>query len=88
MKAEAAIWFVYVLECDDGSFYTGITLDLARRAAEHRSGKGARYTRGKGVKQVLWSAECSSRSEALKHEMRIKSLTKAQKRLLVLEKGQ
>lgn len=78
-------WFVYILECADGSYYTGITCDLARRVAEHKSGKGARYTRIKKVKDLIWSTGCDSRSDALKLEMKIKSLSKPEKRLLVLE---
>lgn len=78
-------WFVYILECADGSYYTGITCDLARRVDEHKSGKGARYTRIKKVKNLIWSTGCDSRSAALKLEMKIKSLTKPEKRLLVLE---
>lgn len=78
-------WFVYILECADGSYYTGITCDLARRVAEHRSGKGARYTRIRKVKDLIWSAGCESRSAALKMEMKIKALSKPEKRLLVQE---
>jgi len=81
-------WFVYILECADGSYYTGITCDLARRVAEHKSGKGARYTRIKKVKGLIWSTESESRSAALKTEMKIKSLSKPEKRLLVLEQVQ
>ena len=78
-------WFVYILECADGSYYTGITCDLARRVAEHKSGKGARYTRIKGVKDLLWSVECANRSAASKLEAKIKSFPKSEKRLLVLD---
>lgn len=78
-------WFVYILECADGSYYTGITCDLARRVAEHKSGKGARYTRIKGVRDLLWSMECGDRSAASKLEARIKSFPKSEKRLLVLD---
>lgn len=78
-------WFVYILECSDGSYYTGITCGLDRRVAEHKSGKGARYTRIKGVKELLWSKSCASRSDALKLEAKIKSFTKPEKRLLIFE---
>lgn len=81
-------WFVYILECADGSYYTGITCDLARRVAEHKSGKGARYTKIKGVKDLLWSMNCDNRSIASKLEIKIKSLPKSEKRLLVIEPGQ
>jgi putative endonuclease len=78
-------WFVYILECGDGSYYTGITCDLARRVAEHKSGKGARYTKMKGVKDLLWSMNCDNRSIASKLEIKIKSLSKSEKKLLVLK---
>lgn len=78
-------WFVYILECADGSYYTGITRDLARRVSEHKSGKGARYTRIKGVRDLLWSMECAGRSEASKLEAKIKTFPKSEKRLLVLD---
>ena len=78
-------WFVYILECGDGSYYTGITCDLARRVAEHKSGKGARYTKIKGVKDLLWSMSCDNRSVASKLEIKIKSFSKSEKRLLVLK---
>ncbi|MCC6502411.1 MAG: GIY-YIG nuclease family protein [Deltaproteobacteria bacterium] len=81
-------WFVYILECSDGSYYTGVTCDLARRLSEHKSGKGARYTRIKGVKDLLWSMSCANRSAALKLEIKIKSFSKSQKRLLILEPDQ
>jgi len=70
-------WFVYILECSDGSYYTGVTCDLARRLSEHKSGKGARYTRIKGVKDLLWSMSCANRSVALKLEIKIKSFSKS-----------
>ena len=78
-------WFVYILECADGSYYTGITCDLARRVSEHKSGKGARYTKIKGVKDLLWSMKCANRSAATKLEAQSKSFPKAEKRLLALD---
>lgn len=77
-------WFVYILECNDGSYYTGITCDLDRRLDEHKNGKGAKYTRIKGVKELLWHMTCGNRSIALKHEANIKALSKAQKKQLML----
>ena len=78
-------WFVYILECADGSYYTGITCDLARRVDEHKSGKGAKYTKIKGVKDLLWSMRCDNRSIASKLEIKIKAFSKSEKRLLVLK---
>ncbi len=78
-------WFVYILECNDGSYYTGITCDLDRRVDEHKNGKGAKYTRIKGVEEFLWSMSCGNRSIATKHEAHIKSLPRYEKKLLILQ---
>ena len=77
-----AAWFVYVLECHDGTLYTGVAVDVQARFAAHASGKGARYTRAHPPARVLASFECAGRSEALKREVAIKRLTAAQKRAL------
>ena len=73
-------WFVYLLECRDGSVYTGITTDVAARFAVHVSGKGARYTRSHPPACVLGSFEYPNRSAALKAELAIKRLSSGQKR--------
>ena len=75
-------YYVYILECKDKSLYTGITTDLKRRLAEHISGKGARYTRAKGVKELVYSESHKSRSSALKREVEIKSLSREEKKAL------
>ena len=77
-----AAWFVYVLECQDGTLYTGVAVDVQARFAAHASGKGARYTRAHPPARVLASFECAGRSEALKREIAIKRLSAAQKRAL------
>ena len=76
-------YFVYVLECSDGSLYTCIATDLEKRFEEHRSGKGAKYTRAKGVKQIAYSEQVKDRSKALKRELQIKAMTRREKLLLV-----
>ena len=78
-------WILYILKCGDGTLYTGITDDLDRRLAVHRTGKGAKYTRGRGPLEVVYREECESHSQALRREMQIKSLTKAQKLKLISE---
>ena len=78
----AAAWTLYLLECVDGSLYTGITNDLERRFAMHSAGKGARYTRSHPPARVLASFPCAGRSEALRREAAIKRLSAAQKRAL------
>jgi len=81
-KAPAAgrPWFLYLIECADGSIYTGITTDVAARYAAHAEGKGARYTRAHPPARLLgWEAH-PDRSTASKAEYRIKRLTAAAKR--------
>lgn len=79
---------LYIIECQGGSLYTGITTDVARRFAQHQSGKGARYTRLHPPERLLLSIEFPSRSEALKAEYDIKQLTAIDKRAFCLRHGQ
>jgi putative endonuclease len=82
-EAEGAVhWIVYILECADGSLYTGITKDLDRRLAEHAAGKGARYTTGRGPLRLVYRETCQGRAEASRRETAIKLLRRAQKRQL------
>lgn len=73
-------WFLYLIECLDGSIYTGIAIDVAARYAEHSSGKGARYMRAHPPARLLASIEYPDRSSAAKAEYRIKQLKTAAKR--------
>jgi putative endonuclease len=75
-------WFVYLIECQDGSLYTGVAVDVDKRYAEHAAGKGARYTRSHPPRQLLARFEHPDRSSALKAEYAIKQLTPAAKREL------
>lgn len=72
-------WSVYLVECADGTLYCGATNDLARRLAAHSAGKGARYTRGRAPVRLAWSEACSTRGEALRRELAVKGLSRAQK---------
>jgi putative endonuclease len=74
---------VYVLECADGSFYTGYTTDLERRVAEHEAGDGAKYTRGRAPVEVVHVERFDSRSAALSREHEVKQLTRRGKERLV-----
>ncbi len=76
-------WFVYVLECRDGSFYTGITNDLEARIKAHQSGQGAKYTRERSPLCLVYQEPCKDKSSAAKREMTIKKLTRAQKEKLI-----
>ena len=75
-------WFVYVLECRDGSLYTGIAIDVAARFAKHAAGKGGRYTRSHPPARVLAQFAYPDRSGASKAEYAIKQLAPDAKRAL------
>ncbi len=76
-------WHVYILRCGDGSLYTGIATDVARRLHEHETGQGAKYTRGRGPLALAYSEACVDKSAALRREIEIKRLTRAQKEELI-----
>lgn len=76
-------WKLYILRCGDGSLYTGITTDVERRLEAHRSGKGAKYTRGRGPLELVYSEECGDHSTALKREWEIKALPREEKMRLI-----
>jgi putative endonuclease len=76
-------YFCYLLECSDGTFYTGWTTDPVRRAAVHNAGRGARYTKTRRPVQLVYVEELSSRSEAMAREIAIKNMTRARKMNLI-----
>ena len=78
-------WFVYLIECVDGSIYTGIAIDVEARFAAHLSGKGARYTRSHRPVRLLATEIHPNRSSATKAEYRIKQLSVSEKRAYVEE---
>ncbi len=80
-------WYLYLLECIDGSIYTGITVDVQARVAAHTAGRGARYTRSHPPKRLLASIAFADRSSASKAEYAMKQLTAAQKRAAALALG-
>ena len=75
-------WYLYILRCGDGTLYTGITTDVERRFNAHQSGKGAKYTRGRGPLELVYQETCGTHSQALKRELKIKSLSRAEKEKL------
>ena len=77
------MYLVYILRCGDGSLYTGITNDLPRRLAAHSSGRGARYTRGRGPVELIYREPCPDKSAALRREQQIKALSRAEKLRLI-----
>lgn len=80
-------YVVYILECADGTLYTGITNCLSRRLHEHQSGKGAKYTRSRLPVQLQYTETGFDRSGALKREHQLRRLTRAQKRALIQKRG-
>jgi putative endonuclease len=70
------MWFVYIIECHDGSLYTGITTDLMMRIKKHQLGKGAKYTRGRGPVKLRVSLKVDTQSMALQIESFIKKCPK------------
>ena len=79
MTQQSHKWQVYIIECADGTFYTGITTDVERRVEAHNAGTAAKYTRGRGPVQLIYQREAGDKSAASKEEHRIKQLTKKEK---------
>lgn len=82
----ALLWTVYILECSDGTLYTGITNNLDRRMVMHYEGKGAKYTRGRGPFKIILTESFETRSAALKREAFIKKMSKNDKLKLCTQK--
>lgn len=76
-------WIVYILECSDNSLYTGITNEMERRLEEHRTGRGAKYTKHRRPLRVRYTEYQASKSAALKREAAIKSLNRSEKLALI-----
>ena len=75
-------WYVYMLRCADGSYYTGSTTDVARRFARHQSGRGAKYTRSHPPVAVAYQEPAADKSAAFRREAAIKNMTHRQKQEL------
>ena len=75
--------YTYTLKCKDGSLYTGWTNDLEQRVAAHNTGKGAKYTRGRGPVELVYLEEFDTKQEAMSKEAKIKRLTRKEKLLLI-----
>lgn len=78
-------FFVYIIQCNDGTLYTGYTKDVPRRVKQHNSGIASKYTRTRRPVKLVYAEEHSDASSALKREYAIKQLTKEQKTTLILE---
>lgn len=75
--------YVYIVECRDGSWYTGWTNDVKRRLKAHNGGKGAKYTKSRLPVRLIYTEEYETAAEAQRREWQIKRLTRAQKEMLV-----
>jgi putative endonuclease len=73
------VYWVYIARCGDGTLYTGVTIDLARRLAQHSAGRGARYTRGRGGVRLRYCEAAATKGRALRREAAIKRLPRARK---------
>ena len=78
-------WELYILRCGDGTLYTGIARDAEKRLEVHRSGKGAKYTRGRGPLQIVYRERCPDHGTALRREYAIKQLSREEKERLILQ---
>jgi len=78
-----AEWFIYLIRCNNGHLYTGISTDVARRFGAHQAGKGAKYLRGKGPLELVYQKKIGTHSEALKAEIAIKNMTKPDKEKII-----
>jgi putative endonuclease len=85
MKAirRKSIYYVYIIEASDGTYYTGYTNNLGRRLKEHGTARGARYLRGKGPVELVYAKEYCYYKNALHAERNLKKLTRAQKEELI-----
>lgn len=79
------VYHLYILLCQDGTLYTGITTNLKRRLKEHQEGRGGRYTRSRKVKKMIFSEEHPNRSSASKREAEIKKWSREKKLELISE---
>jgi putative endonuclease len=77
--------FCYILQCSDGSFYTGWTTDVERRVKMHNAGRGAKYTRMRGPVKLVYAERLPNRSAAQKRERAIKRLPRVKKIALIQE---
>ena len=77
------LWNLYLLRCGDGTLYCGISTDVEARLEVHRSGQGAKYTRGRGPLELVYREVCGDHSAALKREIAVKKLTRQEKEKLI-----
>ncbi|MDD5675359.1 MAG: GIY-YIG nuclease family protein [Chitinivibrionales bacterium] len=76
-------WVLYILQCNDGTLYTGITNNLKKRLAAHNAGTGARYTRGRRPVHAVYRQACADRVTALRKEYALKQRSRREKLALI-----
>ena len=76
-------YYIYILECSDGTLYTGWTVDPSARLKRHNRGKGARYTRCRLPVRMVWLRACADKKDAMRRELQIKKLTRPEKLAMV-----
>lgn len=79
--------YVYIVECSDGTYYTGWTNNIEKRIEMHSKGTGAKYTRGRGPVKLVYYEEFNDKKEAMKREYIIKKLTRDKKEELIKQCG-
>jgi putative endonuclease len=82
-KVATMAWFIYILQCSDGSFYTGISNNVQARLKQHNNGKGSKYIRSKRPAVLIYTEKVDTKSQALKREIEIKGLSRDEKEQLV-----
>ena len=81
-------YYVYIIRCKDGSYYTGHAKDANKRFELHKKGQGAKYTRMHEPESLVYIEECGSRGEAMKRERRIKTFSHEKKRQLIADNSE
>lgn len=76
-------YYVYILQCRDGSLYTGYTADIERRLQQHQEGKGSRYTRTRLPVKLVYTEAYGSRTDAMRREREIKKMGRGEKEMLI-----
>lgn len=86
-KGAGTCWYLYMVECSDGSLYTGVTNDIERRVKAHNDGTASRYTRSRRPVRLRYLEPCENRSAALVRECAVRLLSPKEKRTLIAERG-
>lgn len=88
MASDPKTFFTYMLECADGSFYSGYTTNLEKRLQAHNKGAGSKYTRSRRPVALLFSEQYETKGEAMRREAQLKKLSRGKKETLLAEKAQ